>query len=442
MPNRSAGRVTLWLLDLLFLLSLVGVPAVWLLDPLRLHAGPLSLAIHWRKALVLIPPALLLLRWTVRALALQRSEDVAGPLESAAVRKPVLALVAIIATLMGIEQVLQLADFEAAVAPMVVRGGHDEVHGQYGMVWDKELMWKFSPGGEFKGWKINSLGFREREISAAKAPGAARVICMGDSCSADGGPPYAGCLHALLTNAPPTPQSWEAFNMAVYGYSSLQGLRVFELKGRQLGPDIVTVYFGWNDHWLCGEGYAPDSHGLALEMSPAAARVYDVLSRKRFGQLLIRFATPGRYIAIVKKKGKLPAEIEASYRVPPDEYRRTLRRFVAEIREAGAIPLLITAPSGPRLTLVLVHTGQGKSLDQIRAAHADYVQIVRDVARETGAELLDLAAMFSGEEYAPFFSDGIHFTQDGLWRVGGALYDKIKAITAGPSWQKRRGTSG
>lgn len=52
---------------------------------------------------------------------------------------------------------------------------------------------------------------------------------MGDSCTAQGRPPYSDILHELLQRAPPTPETWEALNTGVYGYSSMQGLRQYQL---------------------------------------------------------------------------------------------------------------------------------------------------------------------------------------------------------------------
>ena len=225
--------------------------------------------------------------------------------------------------------------------------------------------------------------------------------------------------------------------MAVYGYSSVQGLKVFQLKGRQLNPDIVTLYFGWNDHWMCG--YRPDSNNQAFSMGPLGGYLTKLLRKKRFGQLLIKAMTPGRNVAITKVNGELPADIEERYRVPPDEYRYTLSRFVREVRDAGALPIVITAPRGPVLTHHLVKNGQGSSIEQLDRAHAQYIRISREVARDLDAELLDLAAMFDNEASIPLFNgDGIHLTQDGLWRIGEAIHEKLREVTQTPAWQERQ----
>ncbi|MBU1909259.1 MAG: SGNH/GDSL hydrolase family protein, partial [Verrucomicrobia bacterium] len=153
--------------------------------------------------------------------------------------------------LAGGEIALRGVRFSAPVQPITIvgRDGKAKPDDDRGMIPDSELQFRFNPGAEWRGRRINALGFLGREAESNKAPGAVRVICMGDSCTAQGNPPYADFLHERLTNAPPTPQPWEAFNMAVHGYSSEQGLRLFRRQTRYLQPDYVTLYFGWNDHW-------------------------------------------------------------------------------------------------------------------------------------------------------------------------------------------------
>jgi lysophospholipase L1-like esterase len=425
------------LTDSLLLAALLAAPWAWLLGRLAFDLGPLPISISWGLKPILAPVALAALRALLKHAAarcgLQRRSWLWDRLIW---RKLALAWVTIWVGLLAVEQILEKLGFEANVSPIVIKGENDEVFGKYGILGDPVFTWKFSPGGEFKGWKINALGFRDREVTEAKAPGTVRVICFGDSCSADGGPPYSGCLHQLLRNNPPTGNSWEAFNMAVYGYSSVQGLKVFQLRGKQLHPDIVTLYFGWNDHWMCG--YRPDSNNQAFRMGRIGGAVMNVLRQKRFGQLLIKALTPGRNIAIEKIHGRLPADIEERYRVPPEEYRYTLSRFVREIRSSGAIPVLITAPRGPQLTPLLVKNGQGSSIEQLDKAHAQYLAITREVARDLNAELLDLATLLANEASAPLFNrDGIHLTQDGLWRIAELIDAKLRQIAQSPAWKER-----
>jgi lysophospholipase L1-like esterase len=421
------ARLAVFALDAGLVAGLLVLPVVWLIDPVALDVGFLHLwlACDLQRWLALL--GLGVVRWLVARFL--GGGSVAGLWRLVAVRKGLLAYYASFATLLALEGGLRAIGFEAELPPVIVQGESEERSGRNELVPDPEFRWRFSPGGTFKGWKINSLGFREREVDPVKKPGAMRVICLGDSCTADGGPPYAGCLHQLLTNAPPTDQEWEAFNMGVYGYSSVQGLRLLRKKVPALQPDIVTLYFGWNDHWL--SGYRPDSSFLAFAMSPARARLYESLRHKRIGQLVVRLLTPGRNITVLKKDGKMPKELEDMYRVPHEEYRQTLTELAREIRAIGAVPLFLTAPRRREQHLGLVHAGQARSLVELTRVHDEYCQITRDVAEATGSPLLDLRTILPDQTVEPIFlKDGIHLTQHGLWRIGEELYRKIVALSA------------
>jgi len=345
------------------------------------------------------------------------------------VKKLVLAMTTPFLFLLVLEQVLEVIGFETHFPGIVFKGEKKEVTGMHGMIRDDALLWKFSPGGVSRETRINSLGFRDREVAWEKPPGMVRVICMGDSITADGPPSYANCLHQILQGSSLTDQKWEAFNMGVYGYSSVQGLRLFQIKGRKLSPDYVTLYFGWNDHWICG--FIPDSRMIARRSdSRLKAFAFNVLRRKRFGQLLVVGLSPlEKNRAVLALKGNIPKELTHSLRVPPDEYRAVLTRFVKEIRSVGAVPILITAPRGPSISPIFVHNGQAESLDKLIEHHRRYVGITREVAAATGAELLDLAEIMEKKEHSALFNrDGVHLTQEGLWFLGRRLYEKLRRI--------------
>lgn len=421
-------RISLLAADVLFLASLVLVPLAWLLASFTLHFGPIHFTVRWHAAFVMVPPALLLLcAW----FAFQPTRGSArGLLGNRWIQRISLAIAATFIFFLALEQVLEWIGYEKVVTPLVIEGTEKkEFPADKGIISDAELLWRFNPGAEFRGRRVNQLGFLDREINPVKAPGTIRVICMGDSVTGQGLPPYSGYLNAKLTNEPPTPQPWESFNMGVHGYSSVQGLRLFQLQGRQLQPDIVTLYFGWNDHWL---GHRPDSKSLALFGSQFQWYLYKVLEHKRFGQLLIHTLHPERTYA---------AHMDVlECRVPADEYRKTLEQFVAEIRVVGAVPVLITTPRAERLSSRLVKYGQARSVEEAVNLHDQYVEITRDVARRNGVSLLDLRKKFSGADTAPLFqADGIHFHEPGLVRIAEELDAHLRDLTSGAEWKNRAG---
>jgi lysophospholipase L1-like esterase len=275
-------------------------------------------------------------------------------------------------------------------------------------------------------------------VNPEKKPGTIRVICLGDSITAQGHPGYSQYLQDRLTQRPPTPQLWEAFNMGVHGYSSMQGLKLLQTRVLTLKPDIVTIWYGWNDHWMCDK---TDRATMAIETGAFSGPILEALHRKRVYMLLAWMINSSRH--------SWRKNTERPFRVPPKEYRAALEQMVHEARDAGAVPLLI---AGPRrnLTESLVSKGFAHSPAGAQQIHDRYVTITREVARDTQAELLDLAALFAGPECDSYFAaDGIHFdqygdegtiandprSQPGLQRVAAELDAKIREIVQSREWQ-------
>jgi lysophospholipase L1-like esterase len=403
--------VLLYILDLAFFASLIVVPASWLMTPLSLQIGPTHVVIPWRVALILVPPALLILRTTVHKYFQGR-----GLWDILVFKKMSLSLAATFLFFFGLEQCLKLVGYEAHVPPIVIVGQKESDAQSDGLyVDDPRLLFRFRPGAEFNGRTVNRMGFLDREVDPVKKPGTMRVICMGDSVTGQGIPPYSGHLNSKLADEPPDAGRWESFNMAVHGYTSVQGLRLFELQARDLNPDVVVIMYGWNDHWLSP---LPDSNRMAREMSPGRATLYRILRMKRFGQLLLSISSQRN---MVQKKD------ESGVRVPAKEYRQTLLQFIAEVRAAGATPILMTAPRAATLSRALVHRKQTPSVEEAIRAHDEYNDIARSVAKDTETPLIDLARKLSGDEYAGLFSgDGIHFNSPtGIVLIADAVYEKL-----------------
>jgi lysophospholipase L1-like esterase len=262
------------------------------------------------------------------------------------------------------------------------------------------------------------MGFLDREVDPKKVEGTLRVISMGDSVTGQGPPPYSGILHERLQTEPLGNKEWDAFNMGVHGYSSAQGLRLFQRRAAKLEPDYVTVYFGWNDHWRSSR---PDHMRMKIKMPRWKGTLIEKLRKKKFFQYLSNMRTP---------KQELTQDEDDYYlRVPQEYYRQNLVSFVREIRALKAVPILITAPRAKVLTKSLVRNRQVADLADAYRLHDEYVEITRAVARETDAPLLDLAAILGGPESAELFSrDGIHFNGDGLERIAAELYSLLEEL--------------
>ncbi len=427
-PDSRAHQLGVWFLDFVLLVSLIALPLAWFFDPLRITWGPLHTTMSWGWKPFILPVLLFALRQTLR----KTKKISPGFLSSATMKKALASWLVTWGFFMAGEGVLAILGVNPdASSPIVIRGQEDIdtkfKENDSKVIDDPELLWRFAPGVRWDGMHINSLGFRDHEFTEEKLPGEIRVIAMGDSCTAQGNPPYSTELDKLLQKSPPTTNIWHAYNTGVFGYSSMQGIRQFEKYVRPLHPDIVTLYYGWNDHWLFGK---PDHLRMAVRMSPLRARLAEALRKKRFFNTLTRIAREPQLAN--------PAATDESlqYRVPPNIYEATLREFVAEIREAGATPLLITAP-GRNLTDAIVRSGHAHDKAEADKAHIEYVEITRKVAQETGAPLLDLAAIMQDPKYDEvFLGDGIHFEQEGLRIIAQQLYAKLAELAASGALNK------
>lgn len=132
---------------------------------------------------------------------------------------------------------------------------------------DPLLFWRLRPNLDRVVWDFtvvstNGQGLRHRGEVGPKAPGAFRIVCLGDSVAfgyrvplvfpgrpRDYDPrhrPYPAHIEEMLRAANPG-RAIEVVALAVPGYTSYQGLAWLRRDIRRLRPDVVTACFGWND---------------------------------------------------------------------------------------------------------------------------------------------------------------------------------------------------
>jgi hypothetical protein len=116
----------------------------------------------------------------------------------------------------------------------------------------------FSPGTERFGFVLNSRGFRTKEYSYERTPGAYRIVVLGDSFAfASGRVPYRSMwpvrLEEELTRH--TEGDVEVVNLGVAAVGPRFELRVWELEGRLLAPDLVVVAFFVGNDFFEGQRF-------------------------------------------------------------------------------------------------------------------------------------------------------------------------------------------
>jgi hypothetical protein len=124
-------------------------------------------------------------------------------------------------------------------------------------VQDEALQYKYQPDARARqkspefdvAIATNSMGFRNREVAAAKPPGTCRIMVVGDSFSVGHGVAvedgYASRLEDRLNARPDTAARarWEVVNASVSGYHLYHYMRSVELYAGRLDADLVVVGF-------------------------------------------------------------------------------------------------------------------------------------------------------------------------------------------------------
>ncbi len=225
-----------------------------------------------------------------------------------------------------------------------------------------------------------------------------RLIVLGDSCSrlVLSGLPYSAQLQSELGD-----DAWEVLNASVPGYSSHQGLVWLRSQLLAADPDVVVVYFGWNDHWRTPGRTDRD---YARAMRPGRLRLFGLLERR---------ANP------------------PPFRIPLEQYRENLQSIIDEVQRAGGRVVLIAAPYRFSAENKRRYVTDAYLLpdDDVVSLHRSYLDVVREFSGREAVAVLGADLVFSalGDTPPLIRDDGIHFTNKGHRAMGAVLAEQIRS---------------
>lgn len=270
---------------------------------------------------------------------------------------------------------------------------------------DEKLFWKRKSSDA----NVNSLGFQGEEIVIPKPQNSYRILYLGDSVTEQG---YPGIVeHFLKLSYPDSPKNFESVVLAVSGYSSHQGRVLAETYGSQFEPDLVVVYFGWNDHW---QAYGATDAKKVIKMSKTVwSRVMEfAYNRSRILQFL-------NWILLSHTSSDVTSIRQL--RVPLNQYRDNLRQIEKVFTNKSVPAIFIMAPTSHYKLGVPDYLVEKNFVQDKKTAirlHKEYNQVVRNIAQDGTSYSLDLEAEYnnlSAENLAALFlADGIHMTDIGL----------------------------
>jgi lysophospholipase L1-like esterase len=241
------------------------------------------------------------------------------------------------------------------------------------------------------------------------------IVFLGDSCTQYGNYPQL-TVDILKQHASPV-ASGMAFGVG--GWSSEQGRAQLERDILSLRPRVITMYFGWNDHWVALGPPDKDVRSvMAVTRLSASSRLIQLYLKFRFAE-----------------RGTMS---ERPNRVSLERYAANIAAMVRGSRATGVRTVLITAPTNMRPETVPGYLAErwARHLEEIPALHDEYVEATREAAEATGATLCDVARAFEARPEAPstyFRKDQIHLTPAGDRAVAELLAACIeRAVASAP----------
>lgn len=303
------------------------------------------------------------------------------------------AWVTLMVLLLAVEVGLRVSGYSFKLYPETIEfGAPDPVMMETGFVEDRDLFWVTPDYAE-------KLGRYRTERP--------RLLFLGDSVTDLGA--YDQALAQRLdasddpaSNRPAAGGTLSFGNLGVAGWSSHQGRAQLERDVLLLGPEVVTIYFGWNDHWI----------GFGVTDAQVAALKQDAIGNSGQGLRLMQLVTQAR-LALSGRDATYPK------RVPLEAFGDNLRAMVAAAVEHGITPMLITAASDHVAGEEPAYLGERwlNDLSELVPLHRAYVDTVRAIAASAGVPLCDAAAAFEGlppeGREGIMMADGIHFTDAG-----------------------------
>lgn len=280
---------------------------------------------------------------------------------------------------------------------------------------DALFYWKPIPETPFTG----EGGLRRPvPMSKTKPAGGYRIAVLGDSCSFLGQQLYPERFAELASGQ--SGVSVDVVNASCAGYTSFQGMRRLETLW-PWNPDLLVVYFGWNDHWKSLNGRTD-------------AELAESIAMPRLQQLLQISRLYWTFASLRNRSPDAQDLSNAPVRVPLPDYRDNLQTIISEAQSRGCPQIFITAPTAlveGRLPTWMAdyyakfYAMSSEQCQAIPSTHNQYNAVVREVAADhNSAALLDLAKLWiPSESQGRFRKDGIHLTEAGHREAAQSLFE-------------------
>ena len=293
-------------------------------------------------------------------------------------------------------------------------------------------------------FETDSNGFRNlKELDENKTPDEIRIFCLGGSTTEGPELPYKFTYPQLLEDLI-NKQRVNIVNAGVQGYRSIHLLKLYQQKIRNLKPDIITIFSGWNDYEDSMFSYwrpkNPHAHVFVTQMK---------LTQIPFSQFALVWGA-GKLYYHFKNFNRVGDSRGANWREKyiaganhlswQKEYRENIQELILSAKLDGVIPVMILFPmpffKGATTEtkvwanefLDMAHRWDGFVIfmDNIRK-----IQI--DLAQKNQIPLVDVKLGFDqyDSDYKKkfkLFTDRMHLRPEGNRLIAEMMLDPIKNI--------------
>lgn len=206
---------------------------------------------------------------------------------------------------------------------------------------DPELLWKMKPNLIKSFVKTNSRGLTGESVPYEKDTSKLRILVLGDSTPLgiglkDWNDSFVWRLLRKLrgNHESRISNEIEVINASIAGYTSLQGLKYYQVEGHKYRPDLVLVYLGNNDASF--NGYLCDS--ILMAQASQFIGIKKALNNFKLYRLLKGVLIP------LKSEIEPHEDRELQIRVSPESFRQNLQKLAKLCSENGAELMLCTIP--------------------------------------------------------------------------------------------------
>ena len=292
-------------------------------------------------------------------------------------------------------------------------------------------------------WEINDQGYRGPYFETKKPDGVTRILVYGGSAVFDSrntrGEDWPHRVQGKLSTAKSA--KFEVINAGIMGHTALESVGRLFTEGHVFEPDYVLLYNAWNDIKYF------DSKKTILRTLKPTLHHFDPRIHYRNGvdrwlcevsllYTLVRRIYYKRQFKIdregVRKAGNTQLPISALNPQAFRQYRLALEVFVDLARNIGAEPILLTQA---RLVHAANTPAQKERIDyhHVGLTHDALVEtfdrldaIVRAVATQKGATMIDASAALSGKDWA--FYDHVHLSPQGSAALAQLIVDRLQPV--------------